>query len=368
MNDELDRIQRYRSDEPVATADAIESARNDLMAAIGAARSGGPRPVRRPSGRPSGRRRRWQGRGRGRLPRVVALAAAACVAAVVALALTAGSSSQTSAVAAMLRHLADVARQQSPVDAPGPGQYLYVDSVSANEVDAIGNGAECRALQRQHRQIWIGANGSGRLLETMGQANYFSAHDRALCAQMHAGLHPGTSDDWFAPRCLSVGFADKVPASSMDDPAALLQVMYSLDGGTRSAGEDFVHIGDLLRESDASPALRAAAYRAAATIPGVKLLGPTQDHLGRTGVGIGYSNGTAISELILDRQTSALLGEQTVDSATGKVSQWSAYRTSKIVNAIPGHAPGALSPPCVNGGGYDHQIGGSSITTGAPAS
>jgi hypothetical protein len=152
----------------------------------------------------------------------------------------------------------------------------------------------------------------------------------------------------------------------MDEPAKLLQVMYRLDGGKPSPGEDFTHIGDLLRESDASPALRAAAYRAAATIPGVKLLGPTKDHLGRTGVGIGYSNGLAINELILDRQTSALLGEQTVDNATGKVDDWSAYRTSKIVNGIPGHAPGSLSPPCVNGGGYDHQVGGADVTTGAP--
>jgi hypothetical protein len=279
---------------------------------------------------------------------------------------TAGSSQQTSAVASMLRHLADVASRQSPVDAPGPGQYLYVDSVNNNESDAYGNGLTCTALVPQHRQIWIAANGSGRLLETDGQPTYASPHDKSVCAQMHAMAPPGTSDNWFAPQCLSIGFADKVPASSMDDPAALLQSLYKLDGGKPSPGEDFVHIGDLLRESDASPALRAAAYRAAATIPGVKLLGPTKDHLGRTGVGIGYSNGLAINELILDRQTSALLGEKTVDNATGKVDDWSAYRTSKIVNGIPGHAPGSLSPPCVNGGGYDHQVGGADVTTGAP--
>lgn len=348
MSDELERIRRYRADEPVASPGVIESARADLMGAIG-------------SGRPP--RQRHPRRGRAR---ALALLSAAAVTAVVVLAIGSGGGSPPPAVAAMLRHLADVAARQSPVDAPHPGQYLYVDSVNANESDAYANGLACTALVPEHRQIWIAANGAGRLLETDGQPTYASAHDRAVCDHMHAMSPPGTSDNWFAAGCLTIGFADKVPAATMADPATLLAELRKLDGGPLTPAEDFVHIGDLLRESDASPALRAAVYRAAATIPGAKLLGPTKDHLGRTGVGIGYVAHGVISELILDGRTSLLLGEQTVEQATGKVSQWSAYRTTKIVEGIPGHPPGPLGPPCVNYGGYDHQFGAVSIENGAP--
>jgi hypothetical protein len=351
MSDELERIRRYRADEPVASAGAIESARTDLMATIG-------------SGRPPRQRHPHRGRAR-----ALALLSAAAVAAVAVLAIGTGGGSPTPAVAAMLRHLANVAARQSPVDAPARGQYLYVDSVSANESDAYGNGLTCTALVPQHRQIWIAANGAGRLLETDGEPTYSSPHDRAVCNEMHAMTPPGTSDNWFAAGCLTIGFADKVPAASMDDPAKLLAELRKLDGGPLTPAEDFVHVGDLLRETDASPALRAAVYRAAATIPGVKLLGPTEDHLGRTGVGIGYLAHGVISELILDQRTSALLGEQIVDPATGRVSDWSAYRTSKIVDGIPGTFPGRLAPPCVNGGGYEHAgAHGVGITTGAPPS
>jgi hypothetical protein len=70
--------------------------------------------------------------------------------------------------------------------------------------------------------------------------------------------------------------------------------------------------------------------------------------------------------LVFDRRTSALLGEQYIVNATGVVHGWSAYRTSRIVDGIPGNPPGPLTPPCVNGGGYDHQVGGADVTTGAP--
>jgi hypothetical protein len=82
---------------------------------------------------------------------------------------------------------------------------------------------------------------------------------------------PGTSNLWFAPRCFSIGPNDDVNALSTD-PRKLFVQMRRADGGPRSAGEDFVHVGDFLLETDARPALRAALYRAAAPIPGVQPL------------------------------------------------------------------------------------------------
>jgi hypothetical protein len=363
VSDELERIGQFRADEPPPSQAITESARANLMALIAAApstASPGPRSVSGQTTRPFGRRRH-------RGVRVVIALGAACAAALVVLALGTGSTSPTSAVAAVLQRLANVAETQSAVDAPRRGQYLYVDSVQANESLAVADGAQCTALVPERRQIWIRSDGAGRLLETTGQASFPTPQDRAVCERINAIPAAGTSDSWFAARCFELGLASKLPRGSFENPATLLREMRKIDGGPKGPREDFVHIGDFLRESDDSPALRAAIYRAAATIPGVRLLGPTTDHLGRRGIGIGYPGHGTISELIFDQRTSALLGEQTVSSATGRASEWAAYRTSKIVAGVPTRPPGPLTPPCVNYGGYNHTgAGGVSIETGAP--
>ena len=52
--------------------------------------------------------------------------------------------------------------------------------------------------------------------------------------------------------------------------------------------------------------------------------------------------------------------------STGAADGWSVYKTSKIVDGIPGNPPAPLSPPCVNGGGYSHGPDNDSVVTGAP--
>lgn len=56
--------------------------------------------------------------------------------------------------------------------------------------------------------------------------------------------------------------------------------------GNSDDSELFVMVGDLLRESPASPALRMALYDVAAAIPGVQVTGHVTDPLGRSGTGI----------------------------------------------------------------------------------
>jgi len=99
----------------------------------------------------------------------------------------------------------------------------------------------------------------------------------------------------------------------------------------------------------------------------VQLLGTRTDHLGRAGLAIAFTSHGAMDELIFDRRTSAFLGENEI-SPSGQLTGWAAYLTSRIVNGIPGRAPGPLSPPCQNGGGYAHTApGGATIMTGAPS-
>ena len=102
-------------------------------------------------------------------------------------------------------------------------------------------------------------------------------------------------------------------------PDALLQVIEdrTIVGGPPGDAETFVLIGDLLRETYASPALRAALYEVAAGLPGVELIGNVRDASGRPGVAVAYEHDGARNELIFDPETAAMLGESSVVTEAG---------------------------------------------------
>ena len=183
----------------------------------------------------------------------VAVIGAAVAAAVITL-LPAGSGGPSNAAAAVLNRLARLIAAQ-PLT-PQPGQYLYVDS--RNDYPSFGG--NCETFSLDHRQIWIGEDGSGLIRETHEPQQFTSAADRATCLKADPKMRlqsGGTSNDWFAPQCLSLKPANFDWSSLSSDPHVLLQQMRQLDGGPTTPGEDFVHIGDFLRETDAPPAVRA---------------------------------------------------------------------------------------------------------------
>jgi hypothetical protein len=67
------------------------------------------------------------------------------------------------------------------------------------------------------------------------------------------------------------------------DPAPLLRQIHKLDGGLNTSAEEFVNVGDALRETPIPPATRAALCRAVALIPGVHLMGPQTGPTGQPG-------------------------------------------------------------------------------------
>lgn len=350
MIDELERVRDFRREEPPPGEAARAAARSALARAI-AAESGG---VHRPGPR--------------RLPRLraTALAAAALAAAVIVLGLFGWGGSPAGpspAAAAVLHRLARLIAAQ-PLT-PQAGQYLYVESVS--EYPAFDGAGTCETLAVDHRQIWIGADGSGLIRDSSGPERFSSAADRTACLQADPKLRlrsGGTSNDWFAPDCLPLGPTNDWSSLSTD-PQVLLQQMRQIDGGPSTPGEDFVHVGDFLRETDAPPAVRAALYRAAALIPGIRLLGTVRDHDGRPGLGIAYpsqgpypSTGST-SELIFDPRTGQLLGEQ----GTGP-AYWAVYLREQVVDALPATPPVPLTPACVGGAGIAHPTSDGTAVTG----
>ncbi len=366
MTDELERLKRFWEAEPPPTRASTQSVRNQLTNLI----ENDSEPVRAHETPATTRRRvrhydRHRRAWRRRSKRAVATVAVAGVAGALAIVVGTGSTSPSSAVAAVLQRLANLAAVQSPVGAPRAGQYLYVASLQAGESVEAG----CTVLVPEQRQIWIGASGSGRTLDVPGAPSFFSAHEKLVCQRSHSAmLHAATtvSDTWWARGCYSLGDASYLHGS-FQDPQALLRQMARIDGGPPGPAGAFMRVGFFLRESDASPALRAAIYRAAAAIPGVRLIGAVTDRLGRHGIGIALTSHGSTSELIFNPRNSSMLAEQTVNRA-GQVIGWGVYRPTVMVNRIPGHPPGRLAPACTSGESFGHPgPDGTTIMTGAPS-
>lgn len=359
MIDDLERVRQFRSAEPPPSERARRSASEALARAIRASVGD--------TANPRSRTPRRRARGRRRLVRTLALAAAlAATALLVELVGSGSDAGPSTAAAAALEQLARIAAN-GPLLVPGPGQYLYVESVSDYPAIAVagGGGQDCVTYAADHGELWIGANGSGFQRDTTGRATFTSARDRAVCLAMKpTPLNPsGTSDFWFAPGCFQLGPTNDMQALSTD-PRTLLVQMRRLDGGPRTPAEDFVHIGDFMRDTDASPAVRAALYRAAALIPGVHLLGSVRDHLGRIGLGVAYDAPGVRHELIFNPRTSELMGEQ--DSGPGPGGHdWAVYLQTRVVARLPHASPVRLSPPCVNGAGYITHTRYGDVQTGA---
>lgn len=276
--------------------------------------------------RPAYRRRR---------PLVLAVAAVAVAAIVASVVLPSGETGGASpAAAAVLRQAAKTAASQQATAPPASSQFVYTKSQSSYENTAVVDQQTINFFQAQTREIWIGPDGSGRIRESDGVPRFATSADRA--AWVAAGKPDLTGDrsgtnDSFGPGGLSYVDLSKLPT----DPAALQQLIESraIEGGPPGDAETFTIIGDLLRETYAPPAVRSALYTIASELPGVELIGPTHDHLGRSGTGVAFVSHGLSHELIFDPQTSALLAEQTVDEHTGSVIDWTCYLSSGVVDS-----------------------------------
>ncbi len=297
--------------------------------------------------------------------RVAIVLAVAAVALVITATLRSGSTAgPPPAAAAVLERLARVAGAQ-PATVPGPGQYLYSASHSLSNDTMASHGAYCQFDFTEYRQNWIAANGEGLFIERAGP-QYLAAGMPAACRSMlpQGALSAGVSRTWAAPGCLSIS---PVPLGRLSrDPAVLRARLLTgnVEGGPPGPAEAFTQVGDLLRETDAPPSLRAALYRAAAGLAGVRSLGILADQLGRHGAGLAIDSHGIRHELIFDPRTSALLAEQGVVIAhtrgerapLGSLAYWSAYAPTRVVDRLPAPSPLPLRPACIQGGSTARQV------------
>jgi hypothetical protein len=368
MIDELDWLRDQRSDEAPPDPQVTSAAKARLMATIAAGSR--EKPIRN-------RARR----GRGWALRVGLAALAGAIGLLTVGRLSGGNPEPDPAAAAVLNRLARVAAVQRS-SAPPAGEYLYTRSRTAY---SSGLSSSCALIEPGQREIWTGADGSGLIRTTpLATVRYFSAADQAACRAQ--GYPPAAdlarNDTWFAPGCL--GLAPVNLSSLPLDPGTLRAALETgrVEGGPKGSAEAFTQVGDLLRETDASPQLRAALYRAAAGLPGVRLLGTVTDPIGRRGIALAHADdasGATLDELIFDPRTGALLAERQTATSTdsgvpgaraGTVVGSAVYVTSHVVKRLPAGGPGRLSPPCVDHGGFVRPYPrhpGSTIITGSSA-
>ncbi|NEA43675.1 hypothetical protein G3I42_31315 [Streptomyces sp. SID11385] len=191
---------------------------------------------------------------------------------------------------------ASAAAEQAPVPAPRPGQYIYIESVTANTyVRTRGDDSEVVSDKLHRRQVWESPDGHKGWLVEPGNTP-------------KGGLTLDTEVDRDA--------AYDALVTLPTDPDALLRRVYTMSEGQGNSPDQaaFSTIGDLISESYPPAGLEAALYQAAAKIPGVVTLDDAVDAAGRHGIAVARLDERAgiREEWIFDRKSLTLLGERTV--------------------------------------------------------
>ena len=208
---------------------------------------------------------------------------------------------------------------------------MYIRSEVAYEQDSISNGHETVTIAKPHeRQIWLPvANicATGLLIEN-GERTLISPFPVSEDGKIDRHPPKGTPQlNFTCPSEGHLGDASyRLLQSIPTQPDALLAY---LKAGKKWTNDDPpTEIGDMIRETIMPPALAAALYRLAATLPGATLVPHATNAVGRAGIGIMWTSKTAKqvykNEWIFDKTTLQFIGERIYDPETGKVSGESA--------------------------------------------
>jgi hypothetical protein len=208
---------------------------------------------------------------------------------------------------------AALAAAARPAPVVAAGEYLYVKrSVTERRTGVISDGS-WTAFVPQVVEAWIAPDGSGRVLVTTGEPRFLTPRDRETWeAAGSPSLRGPVATRTYGPGELADPDLTDLPT----DADELLRVLQARPrrAGVPDAATVFVLASDLLRQPLAPPDLRAALYQVIARLPGIDVLGPTTDPIGRQGVAVGITtreSGTLERwVLIFNAETSAVLAEQ----------------------------------------------------------
>jgi hypothetical protein len=240
------------------------------------------------------------------------------------------------AAAAVLRDAAAKVKAQKPLPPLGRGRVLYVKSVDAY-LNTWADRGNFSVLVPHVREIWQGPEG-GLLDSWSGEPRFLSERDRQ---RWIAAGRPNLRGDGHGRAAIERQQRSDLPTN----PDALFE---RLEDEARGHSEGthrqmFTRLGDYLRETNITPAQRAALYEVAARIPGVELVGRVRDPVGRPGVAVAMaqrSDGVRHT-LVIEPKTGTLLAEQEVTLEenfygypAGTVVGHSTYLETRMVKAV----------------------------------
>ena len=230
----------------------------------------------------------------------------------------------STAAAAALNQAAKVATTR-PSQRLQPGQYWYSRTretqlvtiqpyrvrwtiTSERWVAPDGSGRERRHVDEQtfpseaDRQAWIAA---GRPDPDVYGMNTDDRKGPGGYDLVELGSHRPSYDELLALPTNPIALAGVLRREAEQTPAT--------PGSTTHLSVEQKMLGNaisLLRGSVTPPAVRGAAYRVAASLPGLRQLGAVTSATGRSGVAVAISDRYTIVELVFDPGTSELLSER----------------------------------------------------------
>jgi hypothetical protein len=327
--DELDLIRSFRAG--TAPPSELASAR-----------------AQRAWGRPQQRRPRWG-------PRLAIAACLAAAASAIALVVPGERESRLGtpeASAAETLRLAAKSQQGGLPRPLRPGELFYVRTKTAWSMGGDVAGGYT-VIQPGVRESWVALDGARRWrTRPDGPVQFPGPRDRR---RWEAAGRPDTgasSDHRVEPPKRGPFYLAAQPMTYADllDLPREAQALYrrlraaavECECGHSVNHETFVIVGDLMRENPIPVDLEAALLRAAALIPGIKLIESERDVAGRVGVGVAVEYAGHRSVLIFDRDTYELLGENErllerkdyVDGDPGELISGSAVIESGVVDSM----------------------------------
>ncbi|MFI1029553.1 CU044_5270 family protein [Streptomyces sp. NPDC020951] len=231
-----------------------------------------------------------------------------------------------------------LAAAEAPRPTVEPGQFIYIESKTADTfVRTVDDKSSLASHELHRRQVWDSADGTqGWLIDP---AVNDSSEGETLSLPDELGNTP--TAHLGAP---SYDYLTKLPT----DPDALLAKIYKETKGQGNTPDQqaFSTIGDLLNESYPPAELYSALFKTAAKIPGVVIVNDAVDAIGRHGVAVARLDETSgqREEWIFDEKTHVFLGgrsvqvkgytEEGVLIKPGTVTSTSAVITRAIVDGI----------------------------------
>jgi hypothetical protein len=332
---DLERVREAYPDAEEPSAERLASLRARLTGLIDASASQqeAARPRRRVT------RRRWRS--------VAAVCAAALVAGLVVLSgiLQGGAERPVTAAAATLERYARTISQQAwhPLR---PGEWFYY-----REIGSSGHNRPATARPALIQDVWIGANGFARIVQT-GPNTVIPGGDVVIFHATRQQLQAERERQRRGAHLRILAYGQKYHWVDLDyqqlihlptDPSKLQRYIeqHATGGGPRFS-DIFSYAEGYLRGAPLPPKVSAAMYRVIAHLPGMRLIGPTRDPLGRPGVAVGlfFKDQPGRIELIFDPKTGVLLGERGISldatrehAPVGSVTDWVAIERQGVVKS-----------------------------------